>query len=129
MAKEIEIQIRFNDLDGYGHVNNSVYLSYLEIARTNGYADIFSESIERKMWYILTSAEIKYKKFLKLEDTAFVKVWVSFAKGALFTFEYIIHDGNGTIFATAKTTHTVYDAVKSRPVRVPAVIIEQVESV
>lgn len=128
MPKEIEIQIRFNDLDGYGHVNNSVYLSYCEIARTNGYADVFNNSIEKKMWFILTSAEINYKKFLKLEGKAFVKVWLSSAKGALFTFEYIIHNGQGTVFATAKTTHAVYDAVKNRPVRVPQEIIDEVET-
>ena len=102
MPKEIEIQIRFNDLDGYGHVNNSVYLSYCEIARTNGYADVFNNSIEKKMWFILTSAEINYKKFLKLEDKAFVKVWLSGAKGALFTFEYIIHNGQGTVLPQQK---------------------------
>lgn len=129
MPKEIEIQIRFNDLDGYGHVNNSVYLSYCEIARTNCYADIFNDSIEKKIWFILTSAEIKYKKFLKLEDKAFVRVWLSSAKGVLFTFEYLIHDGNGTIYATAKTTHAVYDAVKNKPIRVPKVILDGVETV
>ena len=129
MAKEIEIQIRFNDLDGYGHVNNSVYLSYCEIARTNCYSDIFNNSIECKMWYILTGAEIKYKKFLKLEDKAFIKVWVSSVKGALFTFEYIIHNGEGVVYATAKTTHTVYNAVKNRPIRVPQEIVNEVEVV
>ncbi len=129
MPKEIEIQIRFNDLDGYGHVNNSVYLSYCEIARTNCYADVFNNSIERKIWFILTSAEINYKKFLKLEDKAYVKLWISSAKGALFIFEYEIHDGAGTIYATAKTTHAVYDAVKNRPIRVPQEIIEGVENI
>ena len=127
MAKEIEIQIRFSDLDGYGHVNNAVYLSYCEIARTNCYSDIFYNSIENKMWFILTSAELNYKKFLKLEDKAYVKLWLSSAKGALFTFEYEIHDGNGTIYATAKTTHAVYDALKNKPARVPQVMIDEVE--
>ena len=81
------------------------------------------------MWFILTSAELNYKKFLKLEDKAYVKLWLSSAKGALFTFEYEIHDGNGTIYATAKTTHAVYDAVKNKPVRVPQVIIDEVEKI
>ncbi len=127
MAKEISIQVRFNDLDGYGHVNNAVYLSYCEIARINCYSDIFSNSIENKMWFILVSSELQYKKFIKLEDKVYVKLWLSDAKGAVFTFEYEIHDGNGNIYATAQTRHTVYDAIKHRPVRVPKNILDELE--
>jgi acyl-CoA thioester hydrolase len=29
------IEIRFRDLDGMGHVNNAVYLTYLEVARAH----------------------------------------------------------------------------------------------
>lgn len=128
MPREVKIQIRFNDLDGYGHVNNAVYLSYMEVARTQAYSDIFNRSIERGLWFILTKAEVQYKKFLKLDDTAIVKLWISEAKGALFTFNYEIHNGGGVIFATGKTTHAVYDAAKQCPVRINQDIINALES-
>ena len=30
-----KIEVRFNDYDGMGHVNNAVFLTYLELARIN----------------------------------------------------------------------------------------------
>ena len=32
-----DVQMRFRDIDGMGHVNNAVYLSYVELARTQFY--------------------------------------------------------------------------------------------
>lgn len=127
MAKEVKIQVRFNDLDGYGHVNNSAYLTYFEVARTEAYFDIFNRSIEKKMWFILTHSEVNYKKFIKLEDPVIVKLSIVEAKGALFTFQYEVHDGMGTVYATGKTVHVVYDAVQNKPIRVPDNIKEEVD--
>lgn len=127
MAREIEIQTRFNDLDGYGHVNNSVYLSYMEVARSKCYKEYFKNSIENNKWFVLTSAEIQYKKMITEECKVFIKLWISEAKGAVFTFNYIIHDNNGTVYSTAKSSHAVFDAIKKRPLRVPPEIVDLVE--
>ena len=37
------IQIRFVDLDQFGHVNNAIYLSYLEVARLPYFERIIGE--------------------------------------------------------------------------------------
>ncbi len=34
------IPIRFSDMDAFGHVNNAIYLTYFEIARSNYWRDI-----------------------------------------------------------------------------------------
>ena len=36
----VEIEVAFRDLDAMGHVNNAVYLSYLETARINFMVDL-----------------------------------------------------------------------------------------
>jgi acyl-CoA thioesterase FadM len=38
-VEEIEIRIRWRDVDNYGHVNNAVYLTYLESAGPLGPGD------------------------------------------------------------------------------------------
>lgn len=116
--KEIKIQVRFNDLDGYAHVNNSVYLSYLEVARCEAFADIFGVCMERGLWFILSCAEIKYKKFIKYGDEVFVSVKLGETQAVKFIFEYSVHNGKGVVYAEAKTTHAIFDSKTNRPVRI-----------
>ena len=40
MAYETEIKTRFRDVDAMGHVNNAVYFSFMEQARTEYYLKI-----------------------------------------------------------------------------------------
>ena len=35
------IQLRFNDLDRLGHVNNAVYFSFYDLAKTHYFTDVF----------------------------------------------------------------------------------------
>jgi acyl-CoA thioester hydrolase len=68
---EKEIEIRWRDMDAYGHVNNGVYLNYLEEAR--------DEWLERALgsagsgWdYVLAHVEIDYLTELRQEDDSVV---------------------------------------------------------
>ncbi|HET9213723.1 MAG TPA: thioesterase family protein [Gaiellaceae bacterium] len=64
---EKEIEIRWRDLDPYGHVNNAVYATYLEEVR--------DEWLERALgrdgllWdYVVARVAIDYRRELTLED-------------------------------------------------------------
>ena len=41
------IEIRWRDLDGFGHVNNSTYLTYLEEARDEFFTELLGETVHR----------------------------------------------------------------------------------
>jgi acyl-CoA thioester hydrolase len=67
MAHEKEIEIRWRDVDGYGHVNNAVFLTYLEEAR--------DEWLERALgadgdaWdYVIARVEVDFRRELTLDD-------------------------------------------------------------
>jgi acyl-CoA thioester hydrolase len=64
---EKEIEIRWRDVDAYGHVNNAVFLTYLEEAR--------DEWLERALgadgdaWdYVLARVAVDFRRELTLED-------------------------------------------------------------
>jgi acyl-CoA thioester hydrolase len=67
MAHKKEIEIRWRDVDGYGHVNNAVFLTYLEEAR--------DEWLERALgpdgdaWdYVIARVEVDFRRELTLAD-------------------------------------------------------------
>jgi acyl-CoA thioester hydrolase len=71
MAHEKMIEIRWRDVDGYGHVNNAVFLTYLEEAR--------DEWLERALgadgdaWdYVIARVEVDFRRELRLADDRIV---------------------------------------------------------
>jgi acyl-CoA thioester hydrolase len=61
---EKEIEIRWNDLDAFEHVNHAVYLTYLDEARDEWLA----RATDGAMDYVVARVEIDYKRELTLED-------------------------------------------------------------
>jgi len=64
-AKEIEI--RWRDLDSFGHLNHVVFLTYLEEARDEWLGRALEDPND--VWgYVVARIEIDYRRELKLED-------------------------------------------------------------
>jgi acyl-CoA thioester hydrolase len=60
---EVPIHIRWRDVDSYGHVNNAVYLTYLEEAR-----DRWAETTLPGTNFVIVRVAIDYRQELSLED-------------------------------------------------------------
>ena len=60
---EVPIHIRWRDVDFYGHVNNAVYLTYLEEAR-----DHWVETTLPGTNFVIVRIAIDYRRELSLED-------------------------------------------------------------
>jgi acyl-CoA thioester hydrolase len=71
MEHSKEIEIRWVDLDVYGHVNHAVYLTYLEEARDEWLARALGDPAA--IWsYVVARVEIDYRRELTLEDDTIV---------------------------------------------------------
>jgi len=61
---ERRIAIRWRDVDAYGHVNNAVYLTYLEECRDAWAKEVLGSGFE----FVIVRIEIDYRSELSLED-------------------------------------------------------------
>jgi acyl-CoA thioester hydrolase len=59
------IEIRWRDLDGFGHVNNSTYLTYLEEGRDEYLTGLLGEAVHR---VVVGRVEIDFRSGLVYED-------------------------------------------------------------
>jgi acyl-CoA thioester hydrolase len=66
-AHEKRIEIRWKDLDVYGHVNNAVYLTYLEEVRDEWLGVSLGDPGEAWNW-VLVRVAIDYRRELALAD-------------------------------------------------------------
>ena len=109
-AFTIPIDVRFNDVDGMGHVNNALYLTYLEHCRMRFFTEVAGSKSERDFPFILAHAALDYKSPIKMNAQPQVKMWTSRIGGKSWDFDYEIKDRKtAVVYATGKTVQVAYD--------------------
>lgn len=109
-AFTVPVDIRFNDIDGMGHVNNALYLTYLEHCRMRFFTEVAGSKSERDFPFILAHAAVDYKAPLKMSSQAQVRMWTSRVGGKSWDFDYEIKDRkSAVVYATGKTVQVAYD--------------------
>jgi acyl-CoA thioester hydrolase len=119
MEYSTDIELRFADLDAYGHVNNAVFFTYLETARVKLLQDKFLEFLNRGLLILVVKAECSYLQPIELTDRVVVSMRVDRVGGSSFDLDYRIHNGAGVSFAEAKTVMVCFDQQRKKPVAVP----------
>ncbi|GHH11990.1 acyl-CoA thioesterase [Streptomyces rubradiris] len=109
--------LRWADMDAYGHVNNVVFLRYLEEARVDF---LFRPDKEFQQGSVVARHEIDYKRQLvHRHEPVTVELWVSEIKAASFTLAYEVKDGD-LVYARASTVIVPFDFAAQRPRRITA---------
>ena len=113
------LQVRWGDLDGFGHVNNAAYLTYVQEARV----DFTIYARERKNQspilfdMVVARAEVDYiAPIYQAGVNAHVEVWVHRIGNSSFGLSYEIHV-DGQVVAKARTVQVTVDmhTKESRP--------------
>lgn len=111
-------------MDAYGHVNNVVFLTYLEEARVdmlfvNAGSDAASEQLASGV--VVARHEIDYKAPLVFRPTPVaIDVWVTDLGTSSFSIGYEIKDDDGPVYVRATTVMVPFDIEAGRPRRVSA---------
>lgn len=115
----VPVQVRWRDLDAYGHVNHAAVVSYLEIARVELWRSWFGEQGLHGAGLVVVHLTVDYRRQISLYDEVWVGVRVAEARGASFAFGYRVESG-GQVAATALSRHACVDPGSGRPRRLPA---------
>ena len=114
----VDVTVRFRDCDPMGHVNNAVYLTYLEMARTHYWAEVLDIRDFRRVNFILARAEIDYRAAATVGDRLRVYIRAGRLGRRSFDFHYLIWNLTREVpAAEAKTVQVIYDyeALRSAP--------------
>ncbi len=114
-----EIQMRFRDLDPMGHVNNAVYLSYCEYARTQFYMKHAFKRSLHDIDFILAHVEIDYLAAAEWGDEVLVSVWPSKIGESSFTLSYELREKKSDRLLAKSSSIQVsydYDKRKTKPI-------------
>jgi acyl-CoA thioester hydrolase len=111
---EVTIPIRWRDVDNYGHVNNAVYLTYLEEARDRW----VQETLGPEVNFVIVRIAIDYRRELSLDDEAVTVTCqgAGYGTSSIRTAEQILAE-EGWIAAESESVIVAHDEASrsSRP--------------
>ncbi len=123
------IEVRFGDTDAMGHVNNAVYLTYVELARAGYYRAVTGGRIgigatEREQSFILAEARLGFRQPAFFGEILWVEARTASIGRSSFTMEFRMTAeespyGRARLVATGSTVQVGFDyeAGRAQPLR------------
>ena len=107
------IAVRFRDIDGMGHVNNAVYFTYVEGARTEYLMQVMGAKRMDEVDWIVATASLEFKRPVAYGDPIEVRVRPTKVGTTSFTLFYEIRDARDDgLVAQGETVIVMYDYTK-----------------
>ncbi|MEM7184634.1 MAG: thioesterase family protein [Spirochaetota bacterium] len=114
------LQIRFNDMDAMGRVNNASYSSYLELGRLDFCKKYLQITEVKDIPFVLVRVEMDIRNSLVPGDTAEVHTHVSRIGQTSWEFSAQIQNTeNSLIYVEAKTTQVYFNYHQNRKENIP----------
>lgn len=117
--------LRWGDMDALGHVNNVVYVDYLQEARVDMLSVHAPQSGSEELGegVVVAKHEVEFVRPLVFRpEPVRIEAWVTNIRAAAFTMDYEIldqrPDGARTVYARASTLLTPYVFADERPRRI-----------
>ena len=117
-----EIRPRFRDTDAMGHINNAVYVTYLEIARQMYWEHAYQQSDYGRVPFILAHVTIDFRSEALVSEVLEIGIRCEWIGERSFAFVYRVWERKTRrLVAEASTVQVCYDyaAKRSQPVPEP----------
>ncbi|MDQ2996925.1 MAG: acyl-CoA thioesterase [Chloroflexota bacterium] len=116
---KVTIEVAFRDLDAMGHVNNAVYLSYMETARIKFLVDLLAVTSLHDLPVIMAEATCTFKAPAFFGELLTVGVGVSRFGSKSFDMTYRIDTSDGRLIALGRTVQVMYDYAAAQTMVMP----------
>ena len=120
--------VTFRDLDVFGHVNNAVYLTYIENARIRYLRDVLGIESPEDLLVIVAKVHIDFLSRATLGETLDVGTRVSRIGTKSFDMDHEIHGPDGRLVARAETTLVTFDYRGDSTMPVPDLWRDRIET-
>lgn len=124
----VPYDVPFRDIDYFGHVNNAVYLTYFEIARTELWFSITDGSVPGDITFIVARAECDFRTPIRME-TIEIAVRIAAMRNTSLDFVYEIRKSGGReVAATGKVVVVMFDWSTNSKIPISAAVRQKVEA-
>jgi acyl-CoA thioester hydrolase len=123
---EMTVSVLPGDIDEQNHVNNTVYLRWVQEVATAHWRIIASPKAQETIGWVVLRHEIDYKAPAAHGDQITLRTWVGKASRLTFErFTEVRRNSDGQLLSKARTLWCPINTGTGRPVRVPAEVRTQ----
>ncbi len=115
MAREVE----FRDVDAADHVNNAVYLTYLETARIRYLLGVLGADFAYQLSLVLAHVSLDFRSTAHFPETLTIGARVPRVGTKSFDMEHEIRGGDGRLVLEASSVIVAYDYEANASMLVP----------
>jgi len=111
--------VEFRDVDAADHVNNAVYLTYLETGRIQYLIDVLGPEFAYELSLILAHITVDFRSPARFPETLELGARVTLIGTKSFVMEHEIRGGDGRVVLEASSVLVAYDYEANAPMAVP----------
>jgi acyl-CoA thioester hydrolase len=118
---EMTVSVGAADIDEQNHVNNTVYLRWVQEIAVAHWRAIASPEAQRAIRWVVLRHEIDYKAPASLGDEVTLRTWVGRAAGLKFErLTEVRRRHDSQLLSQGRTVWVPIDVTTGKPTRVPA---------
>ena len=120
---EEEITVSKNDLDELNHVNNVIYIHWVQKIAKNHWKSLVSKEIINNYYWVLLEHHIKYINPALLDDKIILKTYIEKTEGLKSSRVVKIYNlHNNKLLVNSKTLWCLINATTNKPCRITSEI-------
>jgi acyl-CoA thioester hydrolase len=117
------LEVRFRDIDAFGHVNNASFVTYLEQARVRFLIDTLQVDVVQSLPLILAALQVDFRSPILFGEEVGIGTRVDWIGNTSLSMSHRMtardEAGGERVVADASTVLVAYDYQSERPIRVP----------
>jgi acyl-CoA thioester hydrolase len=123
---EMAVSVLPDDIDEQNHVNNTVYLRWVQEVATAHWRAVATPETQKTIGWVVLRHEIDYRTPAALGNKIILRTWVGKASRLTFErFTEIRRNSDRQLLSKARTLWCPVNAQTARPMRVPAEVRAQ----
>lgn len=120
---EFSLTVQAADIDGLGHVNNVVYVRWMQEAATAHWETAAPPALRAQVIWVATRHEIDYKAPAFVGEALVVRTWTGEPSGATWErFIEVRRAADDRLLAKGRSVYAALDPATGRPRRVEAAL-------
>lgn len=127
ISHQFSVEINAGDIDALNHVNNLVYVKWINEASEKHWAILSNAEINKKYYWVCLRHEIDYMGEVFFDDKITVVTWVGESKGVK-SKRHVAIVKNEIVIAKAETLWCLIDSKTQKPTRVNSEILDLIST-